>query len=262
MSVPLARMVLTSSSTVMVPSNDPCTESRPQQARPLDEVLLASAAHDDGTQVQAGSVTGVGNEDAREQPPDAPEAVQHDVGTATCLGRAASWRRARLGGTRRACARHRASSKSLSSRARSSDAGPGPSVCRESSTSFVCSSGSTEPVTWCAYRCALMTPIGDWLIRVRPCMEVMTPWSQVQAADERDHLLGEGGGGFFAGLPGVAVGDYVFGHASTVSRGRAEIGPAPPTQTVKIRRSFVEATRRWSHPSPLRRRSPRRRPCR
>ena len=60
----------------------------PQQARALDEVVLAAATHDDRAQVQPGTVARVRDQDAREQPPDAAEAVQHDVGAARGRGRA------------------------------------------------------------------------------------------------------------------------------------------------------------------------------
>ena len=57
-----------------------------QQARALDEVVVAALAHDDRAQAQAVAATGVRDQDAGEQPPDAAEAVEHDVGSG-CLGR-------------------------------------------------------------------------------------------------------------------------------------------------------------------------------
>lgn len=51
-----------------------------QQARALLEVVLAALAHDDGAQPQAEAAAGVADEDAGEEPPDAAEAVEHDIG--------------------------------------------------------------------------------------------------------------------------------------------------------------------------------------
>ena len=51
-----------------------------QQARALDDVVVRALAHDDGAQAQALAATGVFDQDAGQQPPDAAEAVQHNVG--------------------------------------------------------------------------------------------------------------------------------------------------------------------------------------
>ncbi len=50
-----------------------------QQAGALDQIVVGALAHDDGAQAQAVATTGLLDQDARQQPADAAEAVQHDV---------------------------------------------------------------------------------------------------------------------------------------------------------------------------------------
>ena len=57
----------------------------PQEARALAQVGVAALAHDDRPQPQAGADARVRDEDAGDEPPDPPEAVEDDVGRARRL---------------------------------------------------------------------------------------------------------------------------------------------------------------------------------
>ena len=81
-------IVLFSSSTVMVPSNGPWTESRRSRLARLTRSLSEPLADHDGAQAQAVAAAGLLDQEAGEQPADAAEAVEHDVGAGAVVGAA------------------------------------------------------------------------------------------------------------------------------------------------------------------------------
>ena len=59
-----------------------------QQAGPLGEVVVRSAAHHDGAQPQAVAAAGLFNEEAGQEAPDPAEAVKHHVGAGAVVAAA------------------------------------------------------------------------------------------------------------------------------------------------------------------------------